>query len=634
MLHIDQLLTFSRPRRELGVAGWCCDEDLTLPDEMWIESELTRTPCLTGIARPDVARAYNRPALDRAGFVCRYPASAGDAPARLVARRGDHQFVIGRVSARRSSQLSQPESAADAYTTWLREHESRQWQPSQIDGILRSLTRAPRISVILPTYNTALYYLDRCIRSVTSQLYPYWELCIADDASPTAGVRQFLRDRAANDRRIRLSFAERNGGISAASNLAIATASGEFSTLLDHDDELHPSALLEVARCIDAWPDTDVAYSDEDKIDQLGIRSQPAFKPDFDEDLLRGVDYLGHLVAMRTTLVKQVGGFRSVADGAQDWDLLMRVTSGTTPQRIRHIPEPLYHWRMHEESTALSLDAKPFAVRAWNVALQHQLQEDTSSRIADGLFFGSMRIVRSVPSDTRVSIISRACDGAYQRRALRAMRIPCRVGFFELVFSNVYRTDSNDSLPLLTVEDLESDVTVVVSYGIDSVNHYFLEELTSQALREECGIVGGTILNVRGAVLTAGLGCLSNGTYVNLFEGLAPQDPGYMGLARVVRAVPAIGPHVFAFRTERLLELTGLASLNEDSLSEVCDALVDTAHARGLKVLHTPWAIATLRRATPAYQHRSRHLPRRELMFSRNLETYLTAAGILKAGQP
>ncbi len=154
------------------------------------------------------------------------------------------------------------------------------------------------------------------------------------------------------------------------------------------------------SRCLNAYPDADLIYSDEDKIDQLGVRSWPAFKPEFDQDLLCAFNYLGHLVAMRTTLVRQVGGFRSDADGAQDWDLLLRVTSATEPDRIRHIPKPLYHWRMHEDSTAFSLDAKPYAIRAWKGVLERHLEIcGTRARVREGLFLGSMRIVRRLPED-------------------------------------------------------------------------------------------------------------------------------------------------------------------------------------------------------------------------------------------
>jgi hypothetical protein len=375
-----------------------------------------------------------------------------------------------------------------------------------------------------------------------------------------------------------------------------------------------------------------VIYSDEDKIDQIGVRSFPSFKPEFDDDLLCGFDYLGHLVAIRTTLVRQVGGFRTDADGAQDWDLLLRATAAIPRDRIRHIPKPLYHWRMHEDSTAFSLDAKPYAVRAWNVVLERHLASVDSCSVSEGLFRGSMRIVRSLSDMTRVSILCRACDGAHQRRALKRSRAPRQLTFFEVVFSLVFAADWPDTPALMTVEDLRSDVTIVVNCGIDSVNHHFLQELAVQALRDECGIVGGTVVRPDGKALTAGLACLSDGTHINPFEGLPLGAPGYLGLASVVREVSSIGPQVFAFRTSRLLDVGGLAPISEDSLGDVCAALVRSAHAKHLKVLHTPYAVATVRSVLKPYVPRQCAATPRHLMINRNLEDFSDVAALFKAG--
>jgi hypothetical protein len=182
------------------------------------------------------------------------------------------------------------------------------------------------------------------------------------------------------------------------------------------------------------------------------------------------------------------------------------------------------------------------------------------------------------------------------------------------------------------VTDLQSDVTIVVNCGIDSVNHQFLEELAAQALREDCGVVGGTMLCADGTVLTAGLACLSDGTHVNPFEGLSLQEPGYMGQARVVRSVSSIGPHVFAFRTSRLLDVNGLAGISEDRLSDVCGALVRSAHGAGLRVLHTPYAIATLRSHVKMFHPRQGEAAPRDLTINRNLENFSSVTAILKAG--
>jgi hypothetical protein len=183
-----------------------------------------------------------------------------------------------------------------------------------------------------------------------------------------------------------------------------------------------------------------------------------------------------------------------------------------------------------------------------------------------------------------------------------------------------------------TVADLASDVTIVVNAKIDSVNHHFLEELAAQAARKDCGIVGGTVLRPDRTVMTAGLACLSDGTSINPFEGMPHQHLGYMGLAKVVRSVSSISPYVFAFRTSRLLDLGAMVEFREDTLDDLCAALVRSAHAAGLKVVHTPYAVATLDTDAIAYAPRQGDAPPPGLMVNRNLEDFSTVSDVLKTG--
>jgi hypothetical protein len=327
MIRIDRIVSFTYPRRETAVVGWCCLDDFAAVDELWVEHAGGRLHCLSRIPRPDVVRAYKAPSLAHSGFICRYPGAPSD-PVTLIARLGDTEHALGTLSSHAWPQAVEfPEAATNEYATWLRTREPKLHSPTA-DGhlVLGRLTVAPLISVIVPVYNTSLYHLQRCIDSVAAQLYPNWELCLTDDASTDPRVPAYLQERAARDSRIRLSLSAQNGGISAASNIAVAGSSGEFAVRLDHDDELHPAALLEVVRCLDAHGDADLIYTDEDKIDQIGVRSQPAFKPEFDEDLLCGFDYFGHLVAIRTarrTGICCCGSRRRPAASA----------SGTSPSR-------------------------------------------------------------------------------------------------------------------------------------------------------------------------------------------------------------------------------------------------------------------------------------------------------------
>src|SRR5581483_846150 len=186
-----------------------------------------------------------------------------------------------------------------------------------------------------------------------------WELCIADDCSPSPHVRRVLERAAQEDPRIRVVFRDRNGHISAASNSALSLATGDFVALLDHDDELAEHALFLLAT---AAGDADLLYTDEDKIDERGRLSSPFFKPDWNPDLLLSQNYVGHLCAVRRSLLLEIGGFREGFEGSQDYDVVLRTSARTT--RIRHLPFVAYHWRSVAGSTARDVRAKSYVTSA------------------------------------------------------------------------------------------------------------------------------------------------------------------------------------------------------------------------------------------------------------------------------
>jgi GT2 family glycosyltransferase len=290
------------------------------------------------------------------------------------------------------------------YSVWIKRFDTL--TPQQAAEVRAKWhERGPLISIIVPTYNPQIAHLEAAIASVQRQLYSRWELCIADDASTAPGVRELLQSFAERDPRIQYVFREQNGHISAASNSALALAKGEFIALLDQDDVLADHALVAIAHAIEAHPQVGLIYSDEDKIDEQGRRFSPHFKPDWNAFLLRSQNYICHLVVIRRSLVMAVGGFRLGLEGSQDHDLLLRCTEQLQPHDILHIPHVLYHWRVHDGSTARKLGSKPYAQINGCQAIQDHLgrQGVNGSVEMDGLFYR----VRYRPSQhaPRVSII-------------------------------------------------------------------------------------------------------------------------------------------------------------------------------------------------------------------------------------
>lgn len=278
-------------------------------------------------------------------------------------------------------------------------------QPSwgQIATQQSNFDRRVNFSILTPVFNPPRKAFELCIDSVLNQSYPNWHWCLVNDQSTDKWVRSRLDRLARRDKRISVVHRETNGRISAASNDALAMATGEYVALLDHDDELSLNALAVVNHHLCLYPDTDFLYSDEDKIDDEQTHFGTFNKPSWSPERLLCQNYCCHLSVIKTSLVRQVGGFRSEFDGSQDHDLLLRIAE--TNPKVVHIPEVLYHWRASASSTALSLEAKPYALEAAQGAV-------TEAAVRRGLGnnvirtpHGYHRVQRSLEKFPKVSLI-------------------------------------------------------------------------------------------------------------------------------------------------------------------------------------------------------------------------------------
>jgi GT2 family glycosyltransferase len=262
-----------------------------------------------------------------------------------------------------------------SYAAWVRKYDTLgQRERSDYKAKALALVNPPLISVLMPVYLPRMDWLRQAVESVREQIYPHWELCIADDASAGSEVREYLEGLAKEDSRIKVCFRSLNGHISAATNSALEMASGDFVALLGQDDLLREHSLFCVAEVIVGNPDAGLIYSDEDKIED-GRRCDPYFKPDWDPYLMRCHNMICHLGVYRTELVRELGGFREGFEGAQDWDLALRCVDRLQDDQVIHIPRVLYHWRIHKKSTAMSdSGAKPYTLDAAERAIGEHLE--------------------------------------------------------------------------------------------------------------------------------------------------------------------------------------------------------------------------------------------------------------------
>jgi GT2 family glycosyltransferase len=236
-------------------------------------------------------------------------------------------------------------------------------------GLVAGL-RCPKISIILTVCDPEPTYLAKALESVAKQSNQNWELCIADDASRRADVRALLAQTAANDHRVKLLLRDERGGISATNNSAFKLVTSEFVTFLGHVDLLAPRTLELCAAFLALHPETEILYSDEDKIDDYERRSQPYFKPDYSPELIHSCNYMNHLIVHRAKNLKLVDGWRSAYDGAQDYDLLLRIIDFVDAKNVQHISEILYHRRMLPSAGAFNPDYKPYCLLAGKRSLQ------------------------------------------------------------------------------------------------------------------------------------------------------------------------------------------------------------------------------------------------------------------------
>jgi GT2 family glycosyltransferase len=408
------------------------------------------------------------------------------------------------------------------YAQWVSTEEDRSPSRKGLQAVAAGWHFQPTVSILIPTYQPRKEWLDQAIASVKAQSYEKWQLCVCDDASSESWVREYLQTEAAADPRIRVTFRESNGGISAALNGAGNLALGEYVAFLDHDDILHPFALHYV---VEACQEdcVDVLYSDEDYLDPNGERSRPTFKPDWSPELLTTCMYLGHLLVARRGLVEEAGWFRSAYDGAQDYDLALRLVERA--RKIRHVRRVLYHWRQHPQSTSMNLKAKPYAHDAGYRAVSDAVTRREIPGFVENGPVPYTYYIRRSSTQKPVSLVVCSRDpkrlSAFlegQKRTLyphvelvvvehvakgrpldrllegtACMRVPYEGAFNYSLMNN------------LGAQAAESELLVFLNDDVTPIRRDWLEVMVAHLMRPDIGAVGARLLYPSGALQHAGL---------------------------------------------------------------------------------------------------------------------------------
>ena len=496
-------------------------------------------------------------------------------------------------------------SLDDQYQLWLRTYALTPARKTAIRREAAQLKYRPCVSIIMPVYDPDPAWLRDAIESVRAQLYDNWELCIADDGSTRAGVRELLNESTQADERIRLTHMEKNQGISAASNAALALATGEFIGLLDHDDELKPDALFEVVNLLNECPKLDYIYSDEDKKDTNGHLVEPFFKPDWSPDLHMSINYVTHFSTFRKQLVDQVGGFRLGYDGSQDYDLVLRVTELT--DKIAHIAKALYTWRKSPGSAASSVEAKSFALRAATKALRDAMaRRGLNGNVEDGLWKGSYRVKYRIAGNPKVTIIIPTRDRVDMlRRCVESIRMKSSYKNYDIlvVDNDSQKQETLDYLSSLNGrvirypqefnfakiintaarEAADSDALIFLNNDTEVISPDWIEAMLEHGMRPEVAAVGARLLYPDGRVQHEGIIIgLGTGSALNVDHG------GYFGLGEVIRNCTAVTAACMLTTPSVFWEMGGFDESLRVAFNDVDFCL--RARQKGYVIVYTPFA--------------------------------------------
>lgn len=442
----------------------------------------------------------------------------------------------------------------------------------------------PLISIVIPTYNTPVKLLIDLVNSIKSQTYTNWELCLADGNSSNNDTISILEKLSNTDSRIKVKFLEENYMISGNTNEAIKMATGEFIALMDHDDLIEPDTLFEVVKLLNEDQQLDFIYTDEDKVTEDGKTFlSPHFKPDFSIDNLRSYNYITHFSIIRKKILDEIGLFDSKCDGAQDYDMFLRIADYTN--KIGHIARPLYHWRITGNSTAQSESNKTYVLDAGKNALRKHLERNgIEGTVTDGLAQTLYRINYEIVNNPKVSIIICTKDHIDDLDlCIQSVLTKTTYKNYEIIVVEnnsteqetfeYYKTlEKYDNVKVVYWED-EFNYSAINNFGvkyatgeyvlllnndIEVISPEWLTEMLMLAQRKDVGAVGAKLLypddTIQHAGVIVGLGGVAGHSHKNY----KAKDAGYMRRLQIVQDLSAVTAACLLLKKSIFEEVGGL----------------------------------------------------------------------------
>ncbi|MBD9014029.1 MAG: glycosyltransferase family 2 protein [Lachnospiraceae bacterium] len=469
------------------------------------------------------------------------------------------------------------------------------------------------ISVLVPAYRTPEVFLKQMMESVLFQTYPYLELCIADGSGTDDSVENVVKEYQKKDPRVRYRRLEKNEGIAGNTNAAIEMASGDYLALFDHDDLLSPNALFEVASAIEKEK-ADVIYTDEDKVtSDLKEHFQPHFKPDFNPDLLCANNYICHLFVVKRSLALKLGGQDPAYDGAQDYDFIFRCTENA--EKIVHAAKILYHWRVHQASTADNPSSKLYAFDAGKRAIEaHLARIGAKAEVSHTKDLGFYRVKYQVQGNPMVSIVIPNKDEKETlKKCLESIWKKTSYPNYEIILvennsttqeiRDYYKELDGKERVRVVYWDKEFNYSAINNFGISYakgeyilclnnditvISPDWLEELLANCQRPEVGIVGARLYYPDNTIQHAGIVLGMGGCAGSLFVGLARSRGGYLHKAALQQDLSAVTAACFMVKKEVFEKVGGFEEKLAVAFNDV-DFCLKVRHA-GYLVVYDPYA--------------------------------------------
>jgi GT2 family glycosyltransferase len=495
------------------------------------------------------------------------------------------------------------------YQDWLKQRVVKPDEIAALRTEAQSFAYQPCISIITPVFNTPVVWLIECVESVLAQAYEKWELILVDDDSTDPETIKVLRELGARDSRIVLAKDEMRGGISAASNRGLAIADGEWVGFLDHDDILEPDALFQNVKWLQDHRDADMIYSDEDKLTEQGFDA-PILKPDWSPDYFLSCNYICHFTIIRCEVLRKIGGFRSEFDGAQDYDLFLRVMEETN--RIDHIPRVLYHWRRSLTSTADNIRRKPGSLETGRLALEAYMERRQElGHVTVDWGTHAYWIKRQLTEAKKISIIIPVRDRVdLLARCLESLTNKTTYAPYEIVvvdndsqteearayLSNLKHRVLRYSGPFnfsamnnFAVEQTDSPWLLFLNNDTEVIEGEWLTMMAEHVQRPAVGAVGPKLLYPDDTVQHAGIVVGVGGIAEHAFRGLPADAPGVCRQLQTTRNYSAVTGACLLTRREVFDEVGGFDEERLPVTFSDVDLCLKMRRA-GYRIVYVPFA--------------------------------------------